>query len=304
MMTAIRSTLTFTPDVVERTVRSLLRPRALAGTARELLFGAFHVAAYPLGWLPLVGPRQVVTVPVDQPPSDIDPLHTPVVLVHGWVHNRSAFIVMARALRRAGFRHVLSFGYSSLTETVEGAAATLAEVVDETLDRTGAPKCVLVGHSMGGIVARCYVQRFGGYDRVDTVATIGTAHRGTQAALLGVGAGVRQLRPGSALMRSLEESARPSQVRWISLYSDLDLLVAPAANGKLIHPALSAINIRIRDTGHLSMLVSDEVLGTLVELLTAPGSPESTTSGPAVRGPRPASRRRRSSGSPRPAASR
>ena len=258
-------------DVVRRTVRTMARPAAIAGTVREVLLGAFHVATYPLGWLSVTGPRRVVTGPSQQPPSNIDPLRTPVILVHGWVHNRSAFLVMARALRRAGFSHVHSFNYSSVTDTVEDAAATLGSVVDETLLRTGAERCVLVGHSMGGIVARCYTQRFGGYDKVDTVATIGTPHRGTYTATLGFGAAVRQLQPRSELLRSLEESARPSEVRWISFYSDLDLLVAPAMNGKLIHPALSAINIRVRDTGHLSMLLSTDVLGTLIELLTAPG---------------------------------
>ena len=291
-MTAARITLpTGTRELVEQTARAFVRPRGLAGTVRELVFGAFSVATYPLGWLPLGGPRRVVSGPPEQPPSDIDPLHTPVILVHGWVHNRSAFLVMARTLRRAGFRHVHSFNYSSITESVEGAAATLADVVDETLQATGAPRCVLVGHSMGGVVARCYVQRFGGYERVDTIATIGTAHRGTHVASLGFGAAVRQLRPGSELMRSLEATARPSQVRWISFYSDLDLLVAPPAHGKLIHPALSAMNIRIRDTGHLSLLVSDEVLRTLVELLTSsdepptmrqPPSPSTTVPGPAI----------------------
>jgi pimeloyl-ACP methyl ester carboxylesterase len=260
-------------DVVRRTIRTLARPAAFTGTMREVLLGAFHVATYPLGWLSVTGPRRVVTVPPEQPSSNIDPLRTPVILVHGWVHNRSAFLVMARALRRAGFSHVHSFNYSSVTGTIEDAAATLGDVVDATLARTGADRCVLVGHSMGGIVARCYTQRFGGYDKVDTVATIGAPHRGTYTAALGFGAAVRQLQPGSGLLRSLEESARPSGVRWVSFYSDLDLLVAPAVNGKLIHPALSAINIRVRDTGHLSMLLSEDVLGSLIEFLTAPGDP-------------------------------
>ena len=261
------------PDEVARTiVRALARREAVTGTLKEVFLSAFHVAAYPLGWLPVSGPRRVVTMPPVEPSSNIDPLHTPVIMVHGWVHNRSAFLVMTRALQRAGFSHVQGFNYSSITHTVEGAAATLADVVDATLQRTGAGKCVLVGHSMGGVVARCYTQRFGGYDKVDTVATIGAPHRGTHTATLGFGTAVRQLRPGSRLLQSLEETARPSGVRWISFYSDLDVLVMPAANGKLVHPALQAINIRVRDTGHLSMLMSDDVIGTLVQLLTAPGN--------------------------------
>lgn len=259
--------------VARRVIRALARREALTGTAKEIMLAAFHLAAYPLGYMPFSGPRQVMTVPSEEPPSDIDPLHTPVIMVHGWVHNRSAFLVMARALRRAGFAHVYSLNYSSVTDTIESAAAALSEVVDETLERTGAKRCVLIGHSMGGVVARCYVQRFGGFDTVDTVVSLGTPHRGTHAASIGVGTAIRQLRPGSRLLQSLEETARPSQVRWISFYSDLDVLIMPAINAKLVHPALDAINIRVRDTGHLSMLLSDDVLGTLVEVLTSPGNP-------------------------------
>lgn len=255
---------------VRRTLRALARREAVIGTAREIALSAFHVVTYPLGWLPSRAPAQTVTLPPEGPPSAVDPLRTPVVLVHGWVHNRSAFLVMGRALRRAGFGDVTGYSYSSITGSVEAAAAELAVVVDAALERTGAPRVVLVGHSMGGIVARCYTQRFGGYDTVDTVVTIGTPHRGTWSALLGIHASARQLLPGSPLLRSLEETARPSRVRWISFYSDLDLLVAPAKHGKLVHPALRATNIRVRDVGHLSMLVSDHVVGTLIDLLTAP----------------------------------
>lgn len=257
-------------DIAGRAVRALARREAMSGTLREVMLSAFHLATYPLGLLPVAGPSRVVTLPPTDPASDIDPLSTPVILVHGWVHNRSAFLMMSRALRRAGFSHVHAFNYSSLTDTIEAAASTLAAVVERTLEETGAQKCALVGHSMGGIVARSYTQQFGGYSKVDTVVTIGTGHRGTHTAHLGFGPAVRQLRPGSPLMRSLEESARPSSVRWISFYSDLDLLVIPADSGKLVHPALGAINIRVRDTGHLSMLLSDDVIGTLVELFTAP----------------------------------
>lgn len=271
-------------DVTRRVIRALARREALTGTVKEIMLAAFHLAAYPLGYLPFSGPRQVMTIPHEQPPSDIDPLHTPVIMLHGWVHNRSAFLVMARALRRAGFAHVYSLNYSSVTDTIESAAAALADVVDETLEQTGAERCVLIGHSMGGVVARCYVQRFGGFDTVDTVVSLGTPHRGTHAAMVGVGTAVRQLRPGSPLLQSLEETARPSNVRWISFYSDLDLLIMPAINAKLVHPALDAINIRVRDTGHLSMLLSDDVLGTLVEVLTSPGNPAAEQEAARLRG--------------------
>ena len=62
----------------------------------------------------------------------------------------------------------------------------------------------VVGHSLGGVVARYYVQRMGGDARVHTVCTLGSPHAGTWAAHLLPTALVRQLRPGSDLMQELD----------------------------------------------------------------------------------------------------
>jgi triacylglycerol lipase len=252
--------------------RALLRTSTWRGAARELALIGAHLAAYPTG-IPareldparVPVPRRVDPHPVLQD----DPAHAevPVVLVHGWVHNRSAFLWMTRALRRAGFRHVHGLNYNPLRHGVRTIAEMLAVEVDRVLAVTGAPRCMVVGHSMGGVVARYYVQALGGHRSVDTVVTLGSPHRGTVMAHLGVGPAARELLPRSALLRELEETARPSAVRWVSYYSDLDLLVAPAVSAKLVHPALGATNIRVRDTGHLSLLLSGETLRSVVDHL-------------------------------------
>jgi pimeloyl-ACP methyl ester carboxylesterase len=254
------------------TSRSLLRPSSWAGLARELALTSLHLAAYPLGIAaaelsaePAAPPRRVLTHPaLEATPDHAD---MPVILVHGWVHNRSAFLWMTRALRRAGFRTIHSLNYNPMKQGIREIAQSLAIEVDRVLAVTGAPRCMVVGHSMGGIVARYYVQALGGHRNVDTVVTLGSPHRGTYTAHLGLGPAARELQPRTPIMRELEETARPSGVRWIAYWSDLDLMVAPAVNGKLIHPALAATNIRTRDTGHLSLLLSGEVLRSVVDHL-------------------------------------
>lgn len=252
--------------------RALLRPSSWAGVGRELALAGLHLATYPSG----IASRPLEPDAVRAPRRievhtalTADPAHAgiPVVLVHGWVHNRSAFIWMTRALRRAGFQHVHGLNYNPLRHEIGALAELLAVEVDRILAVTGAPRCLLVGHSMGGMVARYYVQLLGGDRNVDTVVTLGSPHRGTYTAHLGLGPAARQLQPRTPLLRELEESARPSDVRWIAYYADLDLLVTPAVHGKLVHPALRATNIRTRDTGHLSLLLSGEVLRSVVDHL-------------------------------------
>jgi len=258
-------------------VRALLRPSTYVGTAREAAISAFHLAAYPLGLTPGVRRRPVSydsTRLGQRSLLALDPetACTPIVLVHGFFHNRSAFLVMTRALKRAGFQHVHGLNFNPLVQDLNELAALLAVEVDRVLAASGAARCTIVGHSMGGLIARRYVQDLGGEDTVDTVITLGTPHRGTYTSLVAVGPAAAQMRPGSAFLRGLEETARPSGVRWISYYSDLDMLMLPAVTAKLVHPALQATNVKLRDTGHLSLLISGEVLRGIVRWCANPGA--------------------------------
>ena len=49
---------------------------------------------------------------------------------------------------------------------------------------TGAQQVHVVGHSLGGLVARYHVQRLSGDARVHTLVALGTPHQGTMAAYL------------------------------------------------------------------------------------------------------------------------
>lgn len=251
-------------------LRSLLRPKAYIGTVRELALTAVHAAAYPMGMARDANRRSTPMpdgAPVDAVADD-ETGRIPVILVHGWVHNRSAFLGISRALRRAGFRHIHAFDYNPLNYDIPEVAGMLAAEVQRVRSMTGADKVMIVGHSLGGVVSRYYVQQLGGDEVVDTVISLGSPHRGTYAAFLAPGSSGPQMRPGHPLMRKLQETARPSNVRWIAVYSDLDLLILPAVSAKLTHPALRAHNVKVADLGHLSLLMSGDVLRTVVEHLS------------------------------------
>lgn len=242
-------------------VCSALRPATYLGFWREVLLAAVHGTTYPLGLLP----------PPPQPSGPVDPAaRRPVLLIHGWVHNHSAFLMMTRGLRRAGFGPVHTFTYQSLTADLEQVAHRLAPVVSGLVDSSGRDTCVLIGHSMGGLIARQYVQELGGTPLVDTVVTMGTPHRGTYSAYWGIGRAAQQCRPGSAYLRHLDRTARASSTRWLAYYSDLDFMITPAVSAKLTHPALDATNVLVHDTGHLSLLMSRWLLDDLVRRLDAP----------------------------------
>ena len=180
-----------------------------------------------------------------------------VVLVHGYLANRSTLYPLAAWLRLRGFTDVLTFNYES-TRGVERAACALRDYLRRHV-RGG--RIDLVCHSLGGLVARTYIQQLGGARRVDRCITLGTPHHGTYNAYWlwsRVGA---ELRPDSALLARLHASPATTGVRWTSIVARSDNLVIPRVF------AGHEEAIVVDDVGHLSMLFAPSVLALVARRL-------------------------------------
>jgi triacylglycerol lipase len=241
---------------------SLLSPTGLRGAAVEVTWVAAHAALYPLG---VVKERAVARGSERRDLAGLSPMQrglvvgdveasgTPILLVHGMVDNRSIFTVLRRGLRRRGFRRVLALNYSPLTSDVRLAATNLATRVEELCEETGFERIHVIGHSMGGLVARYYVQRLGGDERVHTLVTLGTPHGGTRPARLVPHRLARQLRPDSDLIAELREPAPGCRTRFVAVWSDLDQMMLPKRAARIDHPDLAARNVLVRGVGHMSL---------------------------------------------------
>ena len=181
----------------------------------------------------------------------------PVVFVHGYTQNRSNFLRMARIVGRGAAGPMYGFNYNSLL-SVESCAASLGRFVDRVLGETGAKQVDLVCHSMGGLVARAMLED-GGAAKVRSVATIGTPHAGVTWRLPMPGAGVSQMRRGSAFLAAL---AQPLPVPFLSLYSTHDNIVHPP-KASSVEPFGGADHVIEGGHGHLALLFAPEV-GELV----------------------------------------
>ncbi|MBI4151824.1 alpha/beta fold hydrolase [Candidatus Woesearchaeota archaeon] len=65
------------------------------------------------------------------------------------------------------------------SENIDVYALRLKEILDTVQFQTGRPKVIIVAHSMGGLVARRYLQIFGA-SNVAKLITIGTPHQGVE----------------------------------------------------------------------------------------------------------------------------
>jgi pimeloyl-ACP methyl ester carboxylesterase len=251
---------------------ALLRPRGLRGVALEVAWVTAHVALYPLGvaqerecaaYGPFGHQVSLDTLPPVQRGlvvGDVEAAGTPILLVHGMVDNRSIFALLRRGLQRRGFGRVATMNYGPVVGDVREVARDLAQAVEELCAETGYERVHVVGHSLGGLVARYYVQRLGGDERVHTLVTLGTPHQGTAHAYLLPHNLVRQLRPGSDLLRELAEPTPGCRTRFVSVWSDLDQMVVPQRNGRIEHPDLAVRNVLVPGSGHMSLPIDGRVV--------------------------------------------
>jgi pimeloyl-ACP methyl ester carboxylesterase len=246
----------------------------VTGGLTELAWVGAHLLMYPLGTRTEALRPDPRIRPGEQPPAAralfaADPLaaRIPVVLVHGLVDNRSVFAVMRRGLRKRGFTQICTWNYSPLLSDVARGATDLGARIEQICEQTGHDRVHVVGHSLGGLIARYYVQRQGGDRRVESLVTLGTPHRGSVLAHVLPTSLVRQLRPGSPVLRELEEPAPGCTTRLTAIYSDLDQVVVPTNSGRCDHPDLQTRNLLVRGIGHMSLprdgSVVDEVAATL-----------------------------------------
>ncbi|WP_329272321.1 esterase/lipase family protein [Streptomyces sp. NBC_01451] len=277
-MKVIRAALPLLP-FCQRVLPSRLTGLSVAllkATALEIAILAGHLLLYPSGIVQERRPTPCGPSPLCDPsdPSALPgalntaaaPTHLPtqpkppVVLLHGFIDNRSVFVLLRRSLAQHGRQQIESLNYSPLTCDIRTAAELLGRHVEEICERTGHPRVDIVGHSLGGLIARYYVQRLGGDLRVRTLVTLGTPHSGTRVVpLADAHPIVRQMRPGSAVIEELRLPAPDCRTRFVSFWSDLDHLMDPPETARVDHPDLLAENVQVSGVGHLALPVHPAV---------------------------------------------
>jgi triacylglycerol esterase/lipase EstA (alpha/beta hydrolase family) len=207
--------------------------------------------ARPAGFLPLPGAR-------GKGPR-------PVIVLHGYAMNRANFLVLAHRLARAGLGPIFGFEYWTLGR-VAASARQLGWFVDEVRRETGAREVDLVGHSMGGVVARYYVAIAGGDPVVKNLVTLGSPHAGSDISQLSIGHSQTELALGSRLLERLATAPAPAHTRVTAIWSRADALV-PGAR-QLALPGADVV--MYDDLGHVALLGSRRVAGEIARRLAAP----------------------------------
>jgi triacylglycerol lipase len=127
---------------------------------------------------------------------------------------------------------------------------------------------------MGGLVARDYLQRLGGIDRVHRFIAISSPHNGTWTAFLRNKAGARRMRPGSAFLADLNGDIELlDRIRTTTIWTPLDLMIVPAVSSS----RCPGPSWRVSVAAHPLMPRSRRVLKLVDHLLREPAAKAART---------------------------
>jgi pimeloyl-ACP methyl ester carboxylesterase len=131
--------------------------------------------AYPLGFF-------TPNVPEKHDPHG----GPPIILLHGFFHNRGCFFVLFWRLRRYGYKNIYPLNLKPTTASINVSGDKLAVAIEAISQTAGNRKVIVVGHSMGGLVARACLKSHPDVP-IFKLITVATPHIGTRAAWLGYG---------------------------------------------------------------------------------------------------------------------
>lgn len=189
-----------------------------------------------------------------------DSSRLPIVLVHGFFCNHKIWTKMAHVLRRAG-HDVLAVDLEPLFAPIDDYVPTVEQAIATVLERSHAPRAILVGHSMGGLVIRAWMRTHGAA-RADRVLTLGSPHWGTWLArVLPFAANCRQMMQRSNWLHALHASESPETWERICVAkTQHDNIVFPNDAPLPTHP----VDTIFTGVGHMQLCFDDAVVDWVV----------------------------------------
>jgi len=233
------------------------RTRWVWAATREAGASLLTYEMYPLGVLPRVNLRLW---------GGAGKGKVPILFLHGVFHNPSTFTWIRRQLRREGHTDFGEINLFNSLKSIEHNAKRVGVAVERLKARSGAKTVDLVAHSMGGIVARYYVQMLGGESSIRNLITLATPHQGIPWARYSVFPGIREIAPEHPTIKALREAPLPAATQSVAISGELDILMRPTDCDRW--PGVR--NIRLKDVGHAGLLFSERVVQILVSHLNSP----------------------------------
>jgi len=200
------------------------------------------------------------------------------LFVHGFFCNRAIWLPTMRAAAARG--HVCeAVSLEPPTVDIDQYNAQLNIAIDQLHTKAPNSPLIIVGHSMGGLVARAWLRdNARRTSEIAHLVTLGTPHHGTVHARFVLAPNGQQMRPNNMWLVALAAGeTTEDRARITSLYSYHDNVVAPQLSGHLEH----AHNIAVSGVGHVSLVYDQQVRQILFDEIdrVTPATPQALPAG-------------------------
>ncbi len=196
-------------------------------------------------------------------PPRLQPLSTndraPILaLIPGYGCNAGCFGTLPKRLAAHGLECVMIEASNAIGDLAENATEVVSWL-NSTATRTPSRPIILVGVSMGGIVARLATVQPGA-PQIAHLVTISSPHHGTWTARFGLGPAARQMRLDSVLLQRLR--SKPHTCPATAIWTPDDTIILPPASGQMDGAEIVAV----AGYTHLAIVEAPEVEAAIVRV--------------------------------------
>lgn len=190
----------------------------------------------------------------------------PVLLLHGLFHNRSCWFRVKRLLRKNNYTAIYSINLRPWRD-IETLTEIVARKTDQIRHRHKVDKVAIIGHSMGGVVARNFLHLRGGGDKVAFLLTLGSPHHGSTLAPFSIWPLGSTAQPSHPLLARINRAPTPKGTKVTSIYSTMDNIIIPPTSSHID----DVQNIALDKMGHMGLIFSKRSLCHVIPALSLDG---------------------------------
>lgn len=210
---------------------------------------------------------------IQLPEKTSDPF---IIFVPGYLHNSSGAVKIKSEIEKETGISVKCINSNSLFGSIVDRSKSLGLEIEKIRKEIGQRKIILIGHSMGGLVALNYALKDQGEKSdIDSVMTISSPSKGTPMAYIGAGQCAKEMLPHSEFIDQLNLKSKHNldcQLLQIGLKHDI---IVPLQSA-FLEDIPDENTYVIENVGHLDILLSDDMIAILIDEIKNPSSKVNT----------------------------